>query len=224
MTDANDNPRCERAADDELIERYVTDKLSSADAAAFEEHLLTCAACQDAVEVALELRRALPAVPSQRISARPRGIVPRAAAFALAAASVVLLGAGLALVQRSRHGASPVDAGGAIDAPLYLGAAVRDARSPADSIFDVAMTRYAAADYAAAAARLTDVLALDRNAVPALFFRGASYLMLGRARDARVDFSRVIDAGNEVYGAESRYYRARAELALGDRTAALADL
>jgi len=41
---------CCPAEVEEVAERYVMDPLPDADAAAFEEHLLTCAACRVAVE------------------------------------------------------------------------------------------------------------------------------------------------------------------------------
>ncbi|HXT16786.1 MAG TPA: hypothetical protein VN706_14200 [Gemmatimonadaceae bacterium] len=216
--------RCDDVADRGLVERYAAGRLRSGETAAFEEHLLDCARCQEALELALAVRHA---IGFDDTKTAPHRVRVRAPLLALAAASIVFAIVAVSLTKRSRadtHGvAGPSAAVLPEDAPLYLGAPVRESPTAADSVFADAMSNYTASHYAAAAEELSKVISADKGAEPALFFRGASYLMLGRAREARVDFTRVLAAGDNVYAAEAHYYRARAELQMGDTAAARAD-
>lgn len=61
-------------ADQEAVaERYVMESLPDADAAVFEEHLLTCGACQAAVEEADVYVRAMQAAAEQLRNGNPEG-------------------------------------------------------------------------------------------------------------------------------------------------------
>lgn len=77
-----------------LPEQWILGQLAPAAAADFEAHLMTCVACQDAVESARGLRKGLALVAAQRAAqpARPaRRWLAAAALLPLAAAALLLL-------------------------------------------------------------------------------------------------------------------------------------
>src|SRR5580765_6483058 len=74
-----------------LVAQYETDTLPEAERMAFEEHLVDCAECQDAVEREAELRRGLQAVLPAAAPRTPYWRYVNAAALALLAISVAVL-------------------------------------------------------------------------------------------------------------------------------------
>ena len=67
-----DADHCPADAED-VAERYVMESLPDADAAAFEERLLICAACRSAVEEADAYVRAMRAAAAHFRSGNPEG-------------------------------------------------------------------------------------------------------------------------------------------------------
>lgn len=205
--------RCDEIREQGIAERYAAGTLPEAEAAAFEQHYLTCARCQADVRLAAAIRNA-PAGSRRRISMLPVGLALAVAAGLMA---VVLLGPW-------RRAADLVRLGGIAEAPVYLGVQVRGAQSPADSLFDRAMAHYELRQYEAAAAGLRSALAAGVDAAPALFFQAASLLALGRDEDAARGFSSVIASGDTPYLPEARYYLAKALLRLGRGREAMTQL
>jgi hypothetical protein len=213
--------RCDEIEAHGLAARYAAGDLDAASVATFEEHMLLCANCQALVRMAVAVRQADSRAQIRRATPATHFGGRRTL---LAGAAVVVIGAGILAAMNRAH-ASAVRALGALDgAPLYQGLAVRAATSPSDSAFVAAMNDYAAGRYDSAGDRLERLSARGDGGAPALFFRGASLLMLDRTAPARDAFTRVIDAGPSPYTAEARYYRAIAAFGLGDAAAAMTDL
>jgi tetratricopeptide (TPR) repeat protein len=207
---------CDAAAERGLVERYVAGRLDDeAELAAFEAHLLTCERCRDEVRLGLTVRAEL-AVSGRR---RGRRVWPFGVGLALAA--------GIAALVLLRFNSEGVRAFGDVqDPPLYLGVAVRGAPTPAESLFEAAMTAYSRGDYGAAAAGLERALASGTkgDSVPALFFLGASRLLTGRPAAAADALQRAISLGDSPYLPEAHYYLAKALLREGNAAAALREL
>ncbi len=190
---------CVEAQDLGLPERYAAGTLDDEAVERFEAHFLTCARCQEAVDLAVAVRAA----------ARPRrlrlGGYLGAGGFALAAALVVFV------VIQVRGDTAVRSLGRLNAAPAYGGVAVRGSTTPDDSLFASAMADYSVGRYDSAAAHLA-TLAATNDEPPVNFFLGVSLLMLHRPSPAAAALARVIDAGNSPYAADARYYRALAFL------------
>jgi len=211
---AADALTCETVAARELVERYVTGRLTDADGLGeFEVHVLTCARCREEVRLALAVRAELRAAAAPHARRWPIGV---SLAVAAGAAALLLL----------RPSTARLQALGAVqDAPIYLGEQVRGgAPTAADSIFDQAMRAYANGDYAGAAAGLDRALKAGVDSAPALFFLGVSELLLHRDGDAASGLRRAVALGDTPYLLEARYYLAKALLRGGDGRGALREL
>ena len=201
-----------------LAEQYVARRMSEAERIAFEDHFVTCADCQREVRLADAVRAGLREPGAAKESARPRR---RAHAWRWTGAGVALA-ASIAAFAIVRMQPSPAfeALGVVLEPPAYLGVAVRGTPGMADSIFERAMTEYAARDYTAAAAGLRAALAAGQDSVPTEFFLGASLLMSNDAKGAAAAFGRVVTKGETLYLAEAQLYNAKALLRLGrDREA-----
>src|SRR5262249_18501949 len=151
---------CELVDQEDLVQRYLAKRLSEQDEEAFESHFLTCARCQQELELGLAARALLPR------SRRPArwgvwaGLAGLAAAAAVA--SVLLL---------PSRGAETLRALGAVrQAPLYLGVPIRGGiPSAADSLFAAGMTQYIAEQYDRAAGELDKALHAGADAAPTEF-------------------------------------------------------
>jgi len=217
-----DRSSCGRIVSDFVIERYASGRLSDAETAEFESHLLTCDRCQKELVLAVAIRESLPEGEAEQEPAVPRRLPWRglAAGLTLAAAAV----AALMLVPRDRVSDRIAELGRVTQPPVYFGVPVRQAPARPDSVFAEAMSAYVAEEYAAAATGLEEALMAGAGSVPAEFFRGASLLMLGRPDEAERAFSAIIEAGDSPYLAEAHYYRAKALLSLGRASEALQEL
>lgn len=214
----SDNLSCDAVRARASIERYVAGTLPEPETAALEEHLLTCEPCQSEIRLAVAIREALPEV-GQRRPWRPRWL--GSSVITVAAAAVL---AGVLLISRDRVPDQLSELGRLTQPPVYLGVAVRQEPSPADSLFDEAMAAYMTGEFADAAVGLSRALAAGADTVPVEFFAGASLLMTDRPADAVAAFRTVIANGDTPYLAEARYYLAKALLGLGRADEALREL
>lgn len=214
----SDNLSCEAVRADSFFERYVAGTLAESETAALEEHLLTCERCQTEIRLAVAIREALPEVKESqpwRLRWLGTSLITVAAAAALA---------GVLLISRDRVPDELTDLGRVTQPPVYLGVAVRQEPSQADSLFSEAMAAYMTGEFAAAAVGLSQALAAGADTVPVEFFAGASLLMTDRPADAVAAFRNVIGSGDTPYLAEARYYLAKALLRLGRADEALREL
>ena len=209
----NEETICSMVDGPSLAEQYVARRMSEAGRIAFEDHFVTCADCQREVRLADAVRTGLRESGAAKESARPRR---RAHAWRWTGAGVAIA-AGIAAFAIVRMQPSPAFAalGGVLEPPAYLGVDVRGTPGTADSIFELAMNKYAARDYTAAAAGLRAALAAGQDSVPTEFFLGASLLMSNDAQGAAAAFGRVVAKGDTPYLDEAQLYNAKALLRLG---------
>jgi len=211
----NDTLTCALVEERALVERYVADTLTDEHGRAdFEAHVIACPRCQDEIRLATAVRAELARPASAR---RPVPWLP----LGLVAAAVL---GGVVLLRPAGERGALAQLGAVTEAPIYLGQAVRGTTAPGDSIFGAAMAAYGDRRYAEAAAGLTRALAAGVDSAPALFFLGASELMVGRSDEAAAAFRRLQSLGDTPYLPEAHYYRAKALLRLGKQAAALAEL
>lgn len=224
---------CENVAETGIVERYVADTLAGDELERFEVHLVSCQRCQDEIMLAVAVREGLQAleaeVPATGASSPEPGEASRSrtnkipAKIWLPAAAAAAI-AGLIFFGPGRVPENLSELGHLEQPPVYLGVSVRQEEASADSLFAAAMLRYVAEDYAGAASGLTGALEAGAGPIPAQFFRGASFLILNRSREAVEAFGVVTSLGESPYLAEAYYYRAKALLRLGEVELALADL
>lgn len=201
--------QCSRTDRPEAAERYVARRMGADEAAAFEEHYLTCAECQQEIAFASAVCAGLREAPAKSARRRRRSVVWVGAGLAIAAsiAGIVIL--------RSPAPSALTKLSGVREPPIYLGVPVRGTPGHGDSLFDAAMTAYGERRYAAAALGLRGALAAGQDSVVTEFFLGASLLMANQPRDAVTSLSYVVAKGDTPYMAEAEYYAAKALLRLG---------
>ena len=204
---------CDLVADAGLIERYVAGRLADDESARLEAHYLTCARCQGDIRLAATIRAAGP--PRRRMAAA-RWLPLSLTALA---AGVVLL-----VLARSGPSAALTRLGAVTAAPVYLGLEVRGPGSAGDTLFEAAMSAYAAARYDSAASGLEAALRAGVDSAPAEFFLGASRLIMGSNAAAAEAFRHVIALGSTPYLAEAHFYLAKALLRQGLASDALDQL
>ena len=193
---------CPECRSDDTVARWVAQTLPEAEAGRFEEHLLDCERCQEAVRTATTVRAGL-----RRNAVAPTGlrgrllIVPLGLAAALAL--VVLRPAGDPLLRLADPG----------PAPAFIPVPVRTAQI-APGVGDRGMQAYAAGNYRRAARMLDSAAALDPT--PATqFFLGVSLLKSGNADDAAVALGSVVRDSVNPYAAEAALWLAKAWLRAG---------
>lgn len=180
-------------------------------------HLGACASC---VEIARDASRFLEAMGESAPVQEPRRLpswLPLAAVVLLALGGASLW---LATREADRWSALPVSATAwplsAEEELLW--------RSGEDDDFAAAMEPYARGDYAAAEAELSRYLQSRPGDPRALFYRGVSLLMLGRADEARPALESASRAATGPARDEASWYLALSALKSGDREAAVREL
>jgi len=191
------------------VHRYVSGALEPQETEEFEQHLLQCAECREAVRVGAALRAEL------------AGAIRRHARWRLAIpAGLVAAAATLAIAVRQDD---PVRRLAVVSAPQFRGAPVRSAGEATPRLVDEGMRAYAANDFAAAARWLTRASSSDSSAA-VLFYLGVSHLLNGDARRAIRALTRVRFPEGNPYAADAVYLEAKAWLRLGFPDSALAAL
>ena len=215
----NTSQMCDETSRRSNAERYAAARMTTAEAAAFEDHFVTCAECQSEVRLASAIIGGLPSatVAPRSAKASRRAWIWGGGGLALAAGLVTLM------ILRSEPQRDLVALGGVREPPAYLGIPVRS-DAPQDSLFESAMGAYAERRYSAAAQGLRAALTAGQDSVPALFFLATSLLLDNRATEAADAFQRVLAYGDTPYRAEARYYRAKALLRVGRASEARAEL
>ena len=216
----NTRPTCDEERGSSSAERYVTGGMTAAGAQAFEDHFVSCAACQGDVRFASALVGGLPRSPVmlQPLRRPRRAWVWGGGGLALAAGLATIV-----ILQSGSRG-QVVALGGVREPPAYLGIPVRGADTRRDSLFESAMNSYAQQRYDAAIHGLRTALAAGQDSVPVQFFLATSLLFERQPRDAIAGFDQVLAHGPTPYRAEATYYRAKALLRLARADDALSAL
>lgn len=197
---------CDGRPDDAA--RYVGERMSDVETAAFEEHLVGCRACQASVKLSTALTRNLARhrlKPASRFHSSSR----RAAII-----GTLALAAGLMLmVTRNGAGANPYEELGRVASPPpYGGVGVRRAETNGDSIFASAMAEYRNGNYPAAADALRAARAAGVDSAVTTFFIGVSELFGGDSEVAERELTSASGMTDGLYAEEARYYLAKSLL------------
>lgn len=219
--------KCEEIERLQILERYLTGKLSEVEEAEFEKHYLGCARCFEDLQLshAVALSVTQDVGPAGRQAAGPMSIIWSSKAFrwAVGIAAVLILlfipfgflDSDQSLVEEQQM-AMEKDAllqqlTAIDDVPPYLAATIRgDSESEVRQWFREAMDSYTRQDYVSAARLLEQVTNLEPESRPATFYLGISYLMTERPGEAATALNEIVSQGGGAYEEESRWYFAKA--------------
>jgi tetratricopeptide (TPR) repeat protein len=230
---------CDRAAREEVCERYLVGRLSEEDRAAFEEHYFGCTRCFDELQTLQGIRDVLSHGGPQSERNTGRHVDGWAPALGLAAALVLAAGAMLWLrsstppeapesqpqlqsratsserptPSASEPAVSPkpsLDELTRVQPPPYQPLRLRGLPDEATTRFRRGMEHYRKADYAAAVADLRAAAALDPEASHVRFFLGISQLMVGQDAAGIERLRATIALGDSPYLEEAHLNLAKA--------------
>lgn len=197
--------------DDDSVAQYVAGAMDATELEGFEQHLLECESCRNAVRVGATARVALVGSAGSQVS---RGVPGRTRIFWLAAAAGITT---IILVNQN----DSIGRLGEITAAPFVAGAVRPASDSITTLVDSGMAAYVAADFRTAARQLERAASGDSSASVS-FFLGVSLLMNEENR-AALRALESVTAGT-AYGTEAAYYRAKAFVRLQQRDSAVAVL
>jgi len=226
--------RCDHAEREEMVEKYLTSRLSPQDQEAFEEHYFSCSRCFDSVEtyraLQAELKEAASAIRTEPL---PR-VIPWRWAWAAGVATVAVV---VTLVVWLRPPApelaprAPVVVApppsspsltelARVEPPPYIPATLRGAADRATQHFRAGMQHYAKEDFRGALPDLRAAAKLNPKAPEIQFFLGISYLISEQTDRAIAHLRATVALGESPYLEESYFYLAKAFLRKEDIEAA----
>jgi tetratricopeptide (TPR) repeat protein len=222
---------CESASRENVVERYLAGTLDPQTMDEWEQHLFTCDHCTEQLEICRTiqpvLREMAPQIRGEMSPPAPARrwlwiAVPLVASILIFAVITVNRTPQLPPRQVASH---PQDLSllARLDPPAYNAPSLRGLPTPAQTKFHDAMTAYQNHDWQAAIAALQGSLDLDPAPAAPRFFLGASYLLGGDARSAATELERVA-ATDSPFSDEARFVLAKAYLALGRKSDAIAAL
>lgn len=200
---------CPSVESDETATRYAAGRLVPAEAEAFEQHMIGCSRCQDAVLASSAMAAAL-RKPNERSlwrSWQVRFGVPLAASLLIA-------------VWLARPGPAGLNDLARVDpVPAFLGVAVRTSGDETTRSIDAGMAAYSAGDYDTA----VQELARARGSAAVDFYLGIARLKTGDYAGAAAALH-TARAENSPYASEAALYRAKALLGMRRADSALSEL
>jgi len=235
---------CRMIEGQNVIERYLTEKLSSEEAEAFELHYLGCKRCFQELKMrhaaAIEMvRDPIPLKTSRH------GLLAFRTRWAFATVVAVLFALIIVVFFRPVGNRPPQSSGQSVipssptqtDAtavitqmaaveqpPPYIPSPLRGGEgNPARERFEQGMRAYTAGDYKAAIGPLSQAAQLDRQNDPTAFYLGISYLLTESVNLAIEQLSKLTVNGNP-YTEEAHWYLAKAYLKQNDTSSASAEL
>ena len=219
---------CGQVQNGDIIERYLSAKLTGAERKQFESHYFECDECFAQLESTRAAGQVLRETGPVAIRTRPQWVRP---ALAIAAALVMAV----AVRQARRLGPSAQDAAGKtapaaassgpplllaeIQAPPYSPVVLRGGGDGAAQAFQDAMAGYSRSDWGGTEAALGRAIEKFPHSAEALYFRAICQLLSGDTAASLEGLNRTIERGSATpFEEEARYYRAQAYL-LDDRRA-----
>src|SRR5579884_3088190 len=201
---------CNHVQEDEIVERYVSNRLSDEERTEFEEHYFFCPQCADRVRALQAVRAALLARGARKPA---RSWMWPALAAAAAVILVTLLGVMVSRPRQQRVAASPERAAppvptelARIEPPAYAPAVMRGSAGTAERRFRAAMRHYQAGDFAATIPELQSIIASQPSYMDARFYLGACYLLTGQTGQAIGQLQSVAAAGDaSPFDEEARF-------------------
>jgi hypothetical protein len=225
---------CGQVQNGDIIERYLSAKLTGAERKQLESHYFECDECFVQLESARAASQVLRETGPVAIRTRPRWVRP---ALAIAAALVMAV----AVRQARRQGPPPQDAAwkttpaatssgpplllAEIQAPPYSPVVLRGGGDGAAQAFQDAMAGYSRSDWGGTKAALGHVIEKFPHSAEALYFRAICQLLSGDTAASLEGLNRTIERGSATpFEEEARYYRAQAYLLEDRRAEARAEL
>jgi hypothetical protein len=245
---------CAMVAREEIIEKYLVDRLSEEDREAFEQHYFECARCFEDLQSLRAIRDELRLSGAEFETRATPPFLRWAPAAGVAAALV--LAVVVVLWMRPRPPEAPPEAKNTqpasgvqssekpqpskpdspaasepsldqlarFEPPRYEPLTLRGVPDESTERFRQGMERYRKADYEGAVVDLRAAGELDRDAAHIHFFLGISQLMLGQDSDAIDRLRATIAVGESPYLEEAHWYLAKAFLRRKDLGAAESQL
>ncbi len=214
---------CDQVERDEVIEKYLTGRLSSATRDAFEAHYFSCADCFSRLQSyqALQAELGQTDPESSPVANRRHAFRRWAWAASAAAAALVLVTVGLRILQEPPESGSlalraSLDELAHVEAPPYLPVFLRGERGEAAECFRAAMTHYGEGDYPAAILGLEAAAELAPSAANVRFFLAICYLLTDQTELAIAGLQETLALEDAAYREESLFYLAKARLRGGD--------
>jgi tetratricopeptide (TPR) repeat protein len=229
---------CQKVEDQNIIERYLTERLSEPETEAFEQHYLECKKCFGELQmrhaVAIELsHRPIPVTPARS------PWMPLSWQWGLASAAVALAVLSGALYMRSRvetpapatqtptvqqPNPAVLEQLASVDQiPPYLPGLIRGgSTNPALIKFQEGMSFYSSQKYSEAIAPLSEASRLDPQHVPTAFYLGISQLVSGNPDDAITQLAKI--TSQPEYAEEAHWFLAKAYLKKKDFRSARTEL
>lgn len=192
------------------VARYAAGSLAAVREQEFERHMVSCAACQEAVRLAAGTRAALrETAPQEREGVARRTGRRRIIVLSAAAAALAIAVAGNGWLDRR----AVQRLGMVTDMPAYQSIEVRASSQEADTLFVNAMRLYQQGRFHESLPLLRAARERGADVAATSFFIGVMELRAGRQRAAVAALSRSLRAGSP-YAPEARYYTAKAWLQL----------
>ena len=228
-------PTHKQIEEEQMIERYLAEKLSPKEAEDFEQHYLQCDRCFSELETRhlaiVELRKqASTSLSDVRDPDLPtRSIMnPWRWGLVAAAVSLLLILPVYWLVYREQVPPESIAMQPA-DVELlrqlarvekvspYLAAAIRGGEVNAAALekFREGMEHYQEEEYQRAIPVLREVTELDVTHIPSAFYLGICHLMANQFQEAIEQLERVIASGSDGYQEEAHWYLAKAYFGSG---------
>lgn len=224
MNTKNTKTACDESARHANAERYALRLMSARESEDFEDHFVSCAACQDEVRLVSAVGAGLRTQPGWAAAAPPRTTRRPVWFWSGGLAGMAIAASLVFMVVRRAPDRALATLGAVAEPPVYLGIPVRSVASVRDSMFDGAMRAYGDHRYAVAASSLLAVVNGGGDAPAPRFFLATSFLVDNRPADAAEQYSRVLDMGESPYRTEAKYYLAKSLLRIGRASDALAAL
>jgi tetratricopeptide (TPR) repeat protein len=229
---------CQKVEDQEIIERYLAERLSEPELEAFEQHYIECQRCFGELKLrhaaAIELARQpvpLRAAPRPRFSSWQWGLASTVAAVAILIGILYLRPREETRVPVPQIAAIQQPDAALVDqlavigpVPPYIAGVIRGGETdPAQLKFQEGMDLYSRQKYSDAIGPLTEAARLDPARPMIAFYLGISYLASGNP-DAAVEQLSKITAQESAYSEEGHWFLAKAYLRKRDFNAARKEL
>src|SRR5437667_12725950 len=205
--------KCDQVERDEMVEMYLTSRLSAPEQEAFEEHYFSCSRCFDSVEIyralQAELKEAASAIRAEPLPT----VVPWRWAWAAGVATVaavVTLALWLRppapeLAPRAPVAVAPPPASPSfaelarVEQPPYAPATLRGAADQATQHFRAGMQHYAKEDFRGALPDLRAAAKLNPKAPEIQFFLGICYLITEQTDRSIAHLRATVALGDTPY-------------------------
>ena len=233
---------CRDVAEQDILERYLLDRLTGPERDEFEGHYFECASCFAGLRTALALQGELQRHP---MLAQPRSALLRSAwALTPALVALVLLfvmgiwwhtakqktsqqvisSSSASRPMLPEQSQPPLEELARVEPPRYSSVALRGVDDEAHETFHKAMQYYLKGDYTNAIPGLRAAVKASPRTASFNFYLGACYLLTDQNDSAIESFLKTVSLGDPAYSERAHYYLAKAYLRKKDVHAAESEL